>query len=138
VSDASETLLYLDTSALYKLVIAEAESAAFRSFLASWSVHVTSDLARVELIRAVRRAAGGIPAVETQARQVLERCDVLPLTGAMLQTAGTAEPPSLRSLDAIHLVSAQSLGVALGGLVTYDDRLAEAARAAGIAVFTPR
>jgi predicted nucleic acid-binding protein len=44
----------------------------------------------------------------------------------------------LRSLDAIHLATARIFGSELGALATYDDRLAAAARDAGITVIDPR
>ncbi|MBK5250721.1 MAG: VapC toxin family PIN domain ribonuclease, partial [Actinomycetales bacterium] len=43
----------------------------------------------------------------------------------------------LRSLDAVHLAAALSLGDDLEGIVTYDDRLAEAAQANGVPVASP-
>ena len=47
------------------------------------------------------------------------------------------EPEALRSLDAIHLATAERLGADLGGLITYDDRLAHAARRLGLRVSSP-
>jgi hypothetical protein len=59
-------LLYLDSSALVKLVLPEAESEALLESLSAWPVRITSDLARVEVVRATRRATqdparGGSP-----------------------------------------------------------------------------
>jgi predicted nucleic acid-binding protein len=56
----------------------------------------------------------------------------------VFEGAGRLEPSGLRSLDAIHLAAALDLGDDLEGLVTYDDRLAEAAVSNGVAVVAPR
>jgi len=56
----------------------------------------------------------------------------------VLETAATLEPPGLRTLDAIHLASALSLGTDLGAMVVYDERLATAAESNGVAVVAPR
>lgn len=126
---------YLDTSALVKLVVPEAQSMA----LLDWLRHeadtpVTSDVSRTELHRAVRRSA---PERAVQARQVLDSMTILTVTSQMFEAAGRLEPPTLRSLDAIHLVAALELGDDLAGIVTYDQRLAEAARLHGVTVAAP-
>lgn len=69
---------------------------------------------------------------------VIEAVDLLPIDGPVAAGAGTVGPPALRSLDAIHLATALSLGADLEVLITYDERLAEAAGAAGIAAEAPR
>ncbi|WP_448073091.1 type II toxin-antitoxin system VapC family toxin [Georgenia yuyongxinii] len=126
---------YLDTSALVKLVVAEAESVALREWLSgSDRQAASSDLARTELARAVRRAA---PHLAGQARAVLDSLVLLDLTAEMCEQAGRLGPPSLRSLDAMHLAAALRLGDELDGLITYDDRLAEATAALGIPVLAP-
>lgn len=127
---------YLDTSALVKLVVAESGTDALRAWLAEPGRRpVSCDLARTELVRAVRRAA---PDRVVRAREVLGGLDLLVLTPELFDAAGRVDPPEVRSLDAVHLAAALALGDDLEGLVTYDDRLADAARAAGIAVVTPR
>lgn len=126
---------YVDTSALVKLVVEEQESAALRGWLSRPNLTlVTSDLARTELMRAVRR---GAPASATLARDVLETLHLLHLTPAVLEDAGRLNPADLRSLDAIHLAAALSLGDDLEALVTYDDRQAQAAHALGVATAAP-
>jgi uncharacterized protein len=127
---------YLDTSALTKLVVAEAETAALRTWLADVERDpVSCDLARTELMRAVRRAA---PDRVVRAREVLDAVSLLEVTTATFEAAGRLDPTILRSLDAIHLAAALDLGDDLDGIVTYDDRLAEAAKVNGVAVVTPR
>lgn len=126
---------YLDTSALVKLVVAEAESAALLAWLGGDErVPVSSDLTRTELIRAVRRVA---PDRMVEARVVLDALTLLELTPAVFEQAGRLDPAIARSLDAVHLAAALALGDDLEGFVTYDERLAEAARANGVAVVAP-
>ncbi|MET0695781.1 MAG: type II toxin-antitoxin system VapC family toxin, partial [Propionibacteriaceae bacterium] len=120
---------YLDTSALVKLVVAEAETEALRVWLDGADLLVSSDLARTELLRAVRRAA---PGRAIQARAVLDSITLIGIDGAMFETAGLLEPTTLRSLDAVHLAAALSLGDDLDSLITYDERLADAAHANGV------
>lgn len=85
-------------------------------------------------MRAVRRAA---PDRVVQARAVLDALTLLEVTTAVFEEAGRLDPAVVRSLDAIHLAAALSLGDDLDGLVTYDERLADAARANGVAVVAP-
>ena len=127
---------YVDSSALVKLVVAEPETAAFRAWLdESGRELVACDLARTELMRAVRRA---MPDRVLQARGVLDALTLLHVTPAVFEDAGRLDPSGLRSLDAIHLAAALDLGDDLDGLITYDDRLADAAVSHGIAVLAPR
>ena len=126
---------YFDTAALVKLVVAERETAALRVWLGEAERDpVSCDLARTELMRAVRRAA---PDRVVQARAVLDALTLLEVSTAVFEEAGRLDPAVVRSLDAIHLAAALSLGDDLEGLVTYDERLADAARANGVAVFAP-
>lgn len=129
--------LYLDSSALVKLVQRETESDALRRFLRRHRADqlVTSALARVEVVRAV--LVGG-PAALAQARRQLSRLDQILLTTEVLDRAATLAPSvQLRSLDAIHLAAAQVVGADLRAVVTYDRRLADAAQDLGFAVEGP-
>lgn len=127
---------YIDTSALVKLVVAEPESGPLRVWLAEVGTDlVACDLARTELMRAVRRA---VPDRVLQARSVLDALVLTEVTPAVFEVAGRLDPPGLRSLDAIHVAAALDLGDDLDGLVTYDDRLAEAAASNAVAVVAPR
>ena len=126
---------YLDTSALVKLVVAEAETPALRAWLTEVERSpLASDLARTELLRVVRRSA--LDRV-LEARAVLDAITLIELTTAIFEQAGRLDPAILRTLDALHLASALSLGDDLESMVTYDDRLADAARANGIPVTAP-
>jgi predicted nucleic acid-binding protein len=79
----------------------------------------------------------GRQAIE-RGRDVLTRVDLARVNESVLETAGTILPAPVRSLDAIHLATAQQLGTDLARIVTYDERLAAAARALGFRVISPR
>lgn len=133
----SGELLYLDSSALVKLVLPETETAALLASLESWPARVTSELSRVEVMRAARRAAAD-PAVEERAEAVLAGVHLVKIDEAVLGQAARMEPRTLRSLDAVQLASALSLGGDLGAMVAYDAALATAAAARGVPVLAPR
>lgn len=124
---------YLDTSALAKLVRPEQETAALRIWLSPkrW---ILSDLHRTELRRAAIRAGGLAPA---RADRLLAESDMLRLDADTFDQAGWMDPAGLRSLDALHLSAAMSLGPDLAGIVAYDERLREAASRAGIITASP-
>jgi len=125
---------YLDTSALVKFVVEEAESVELLQWLQTGVECVSSDLSRTELLRAVCRVARD--RLE-DARAVLDGLILLTLTTATFEAAGRLNPDHLRSLDAIHLAAALSLGDDLDAVVTYDERFAQAARLAGVHVTAP-
>lgn len=126
---------YLDTSALVKLVVAEAETDALSAWINQTEGElVTSDLARTELLRAVRRAA---PDRVVRAREVLDSLTLIDVTTQIFEEAARIDPPALRALDAIHLAAALDLGDDLETVVTYDDRLTEAATANGVVTSAP-
>jgi uncharacterized protein len=126
---------YLDSSAIVKLAIREPESTALRRYLRRRRPLVASALARTEVLRALLPA--GDEAV-ARGRSVLERLDLVRVTDRVLNAAALLRPPELRSLDAIHLATAQQLGHDLTALVTYDDRMVAAARRLGCRIVQPR
>lgn len=128
-------MIYLESSALVKLIVAEPESSALRAFLAGRAGRVTSQLTRVEVLRAVRRAQRPQTTIR-RAERALERIALVPLDERILFHAASLDPPGLRSLDAIHLATALSLN-RLDALVTYDRRLRDAAIDAGLATASP-
>lgn len=130
-------LIYLDSSALVKLVVAEPESEALIELLDSWPDRVSSALALTELSRALRRAGFGL-AERRRADQIFSRVALIDLDSRILTSAASLDPPALRTLDAIHLATAIALGEDLGGLVTYDARLSSAARRVDLEVLAPR
>lgn len=126
--------IYLDASALVKLVVAEAESGALQRFLRRRPSRVTSALAKVEVRRAVRFQ--GRPA-DDRVTSILTRVRLLRLDDALLDAAAALDARVLRSLDAIHLASALALGEDLECIVTYDRRMCDAAAALELAVRSP-
>jgi uncharacterized protein len=115
---------YLDSSALVKLVIEEPESKSLRRYLRRRRPLVSSALARTEVLRAVLLEGDAGLAL---ARDVLSSVDLIRVNDRVLNAAGELQPTDVRSLDAIHLATAQQLGPDLGRLVTYDERMLEAA-----------
>lgn len=130
------SLYYLDASALLKLVVEEAESSALTAALPGWLHVVSSSLARVEVPRATRRVTPEATALE-RAEHVVSAIGLVPLELSLLRRAAAAAPLALRSLDAVHLVTALSLSEDLAAMIVYDRRLADAAEAAGMTVLSP-
>jgi predicted nucleic acid-binding protein len=125
--------VYLDSSALVKLVVEEPESEDLRAFVGDRAV-VSSMIARTEVIRVVARTEH--ERIGT-AERVLGETSLIIADGSVAWAAAWVEPASVRSLDAIHLATAQKLEVGLDAIVTYDRRMAEAARVAGMRVAAP-
>ncbi len=129
-------MIAFDSSALTKLVVREQGTAPLHAWLAdhdgaAWSA---SALSRVEVVRAVARvSATAVPA----ARRLLAGMDLVPMSPDVLETAADLGPPSLRSLDAVHLATALGLGPVLTAFIVYDERLAQAAVEAGLPVVAP-
>ncbi len=126
---------YLDTSAAVKLVVAEPDTAALMAWLADHDGDVvSSDLLRTELLRATRR---GAPQAMPRARAVLDSLTLLTVPTSTFERTADLDPDLLRSLDAVHLAAALELGDDLDGLVTYDDRLADAPRLHTVTIIAP-
>jgi len=130
---SAEPVVYLDSSALVKLVVREPESGALRRYLRRRPRRVSCALARVEVVRAVHPQG---EAAHTRARRVLERLNLLRLDDPLLDAAAQLDGPSLRSLDAIHLAAAQAVGD-IESVVTYDVRMQAAASDLGLPVASP-
>ena len=124
---------YLDSSAIVKLVAREPETGELVDAVRADADVVSSELAVTEVIRAVARAGGGV----ARANAVLDGIALVPIDGAILRDAAGLKPASLRTLDAIHLSTALSLGRDLDTVITYDRRLANAATRAGLTVSSP-
>jgi uncharacterized protein len=127
------TLAYVDASALTKLILDEPDSAAMRGWYVENERVVCSRVGIVETRRAVRRMPHDPAHLDVVARSV----DLVEFDAEIARGAAALAPVSLKALDAIHLATALSLGATLDAFVTYDDRLAEAARAAGLRVVQP-
>jgi uncharacterized protein len=118
-----------------KLVLREAHSTAmFRWHESREDRLVTCNLAETEVLRAVRRTDAGLT---ERARAIISTLDVIALESAHLERVGGMLPAGLRTLDALHLAVALDLGPRLLGLITYDDRQAQAAREHAIRVVCP-
>jgi predicted nucleic acid-binding protein len=127
-------VLYLDSSAILKLVFREAESDALRAFIEFDLDLVTSRLGWTEVRRQARRSD---PNSTDSALVVLRRFDLVPVDVSILDSASFLTPPTLRTLDAIHVATALSIRDDLEGLVTYDRRTIEAATLNGLSVESP-
>lgn len=133
-------MIYLDSAAIVKLAHPETESSALQAWLAQRAglTRVTSALAEVEVPRAIRRHA---PTSQLNVPVVLGTIARFEIDQSVRTLAASYTDPQLRSLDAIHLATAQVLSAELSepldAFVTYDHRLLAAARAAGLATASP-
>jgi len=129
-------VIYLDSSALLKLLHDEAESDDLANWLAAraGTPIVSSELAKVEVIRACRRIN---PATLPEATALLASLDLIPLSGSVIDEAANVGATTLRSLDALHLASALAIRAQLTAFIAYDHRLAEAASTTGLELLTP-
>jgi uncharacterized protein len=131
-------VIYLDSSAVVKMIRPEAESRDLVEWLnAGDEATVTSVLAEVEVPRALRRSS---PVHLAAMPGVLARISRIEMDAAVRATAGAYVTDALRSLDAVHLATAEVLvasGHAVTAFVTYDRRQAAAVAAAGITVQAP-
>jgi predicted nucleic acid-binding protein len=127
-------LLYLDSSAIVKLVVSEPETNALRDLLRSWPDRVSSVIARIEVERVARRIGGG---TVRRARTVPSRMAMVELDEEVVHAAAAIEPTELRTLEAIHLATALSLGKHLGAVCAYDARIVKAAAVTGADVVAP-
>jgi predicted nucleic acid-binding protein len=133
-------VIYLESAAVVKLVRAEQHTAELVTWLNARpdAPLASSVLVEVEVPRALRRTApeglAGLP-------RVLSRLYRLEVDATVRATAAAYPDPTLRSLDAIHLATAQSLmgepAASLEAFVTYDNRLLAAAAALGLPVASP-
>ena len=131
------TVLYVDSSALLKRVVVEAESFAVRAMLRerhlAGDLLTASSLAWLEVWRSLRRA--GVEDLEEVVAAALSGVAEHTLDEAVLQRARRVGTDELRSLDAIHLASAIAVGA--DAILTYDTRLAGAAAAVGLVALAP-
>jgi predicted nucleic acid-binding protein len=112
-------LIYLDTSALLKLIFHEAGSDALVEYLPPGATHVSSTLLLVEARRGIaRRAPGRLPELDV----MLARIKLVGISDAVIEAAGRLPDPMLRSLDAIHLATALLIREDVDVLISYDDR----------------
>ena len=131
---SAESVWYVDSSAIVKLVAMEPETPALSQFLAHRRPLVSSSLASTEVRRAVLPLGGRFL---RQATDVLARFELVRVSDDVLEDAGRLEPAGLRSLNAIHLATAALFGNTLGGLISYDRRMSDAALSYGWSVHAP-
>jgi uncharacterized protein len=129
-------VVYIDGSAFVKLFLPEPDSHALTRYLASRPRRVSAMLLRTEALRTAVRAALS-PQRMLLVRALLDSVSYIAADRTLSDEAGILRPPELRSLDAIHLAAARALGTNLSALVTYDERLADAAGWYGMQVVTP-
>jgi len=129
-------MIYLDSAAVVKLVHAEPGSPALRRWLderaeTGW---ISSVLTEIESFRALARY---MPSAVSRLPAVLDQIDLIDLDSRIRILARTVQPVTVRSLDAIHPGTALYTRPGLTSFVTYDTRLLDAARAAGLPVDSP-
>lgn len=134
MASADRRLLYLDASALVKLVVEEPESVALAAHVDGGSALATSRISLVEVPRATA-IANPTAAVRFETDRLLASCVLVDITDALLRTAAALASASLRTLDAIHLATA--LRVEPDELIAYDRRLLAAAAEQGLATAQP-
>jgi predicted nucleic acid-binding protein len=132
--------VYLDASAVVKLVLDEPESEPLRAYLDGADL-VSCELLLTEVPRAIWRAAArddGLPVdlLLSRAEQAIDSAALATLDRGLLRAAGSLAEPGLRALDAIHVATAIGL-LPLEAFVTYDERQAAAARLAGLRTMAP-
>lgn len=129
-------MIYLDSSAMVKLALAEPETAALSSYLAKRADQalVSSSLHRAEVLRAIWLAEpGALP----RAQRMIRRVSLVTLSHDVLDNAATLPPGRLSTTAAIHLASALTLKRDLTAFVSYDRQLLAAAETAGLPVASP-
>ena len=128
--------VYLDSSAIVKLVVREPETDALLTALEPWPDRVSAALSRVEVHKALRRA-GQPKSAHVRADAVLDALVLIRLDDSVLTRAAGFSQPLMRSLDAIHLAVALAICYDPDAFITYDGRLADAARLEGLTVLHP-
>jgi predicted nucleic acid-binding protein len=129
--------LYVDSSAVAKLITRESESAALRDFILGdnpWQGPVSLVSSRLTSVEVWRMAQRIGPHLLQTARAVLNTITMVEFSRENSEQAARLHPVELRTLDALHLAAALRVGL---DVVTYDRRMAEAAANLGLEVFAP-
>jgi predicted nucleic acid-binding protein len=136
--------LYLDASALTKLVLEEPQTESLAKEVERWDEWLSSDLVRAEVPRAVVRAATAsalgkseIEDVRRKANALVRRVSTFDVDQSALNTAATLEPVTIRTLDAIHLATILQLREEIDAVATYDTHMTAALRDARVKVIAP-
>lgn len=117
------------------MVVRESESSGLRAFLSAWPEQASSVVLDVEAHRFATRTRD--PSATARTTLLVRSLTLLPVSADVLHLARTLHPPTLRTIDAIHLATALRLGSDLGVLVAYDRQLLDAARGAGLTIASP-
>jgi len=126
------TTYYLDSSAAVKIVVAEPGSAELLAWIRREDPDlVSSELMRAEVLRACRRHS---PDALAAGRETMDAITLIELGRDIVMASAFVDPPELRTLDALHIATALSLGDELAGVLTYDDRFADGCRAHGLRI----
>lgn len=132
----SASVAYLDASAFLKLVTWERETRALAAYLRNWPHRASALLLRTEAVRALRRADRASSV--RLAIRLMRGMQLIRLDETLLDETANLDPRELRSLDAIHVAAALTLGEEVGVFVTYDERLRAAAAMQGLPLASPR
>ena len=126
--------LYIDTSALGRVLLAEPDAPAIRRAVGAHTASWSSELVVVEL-----RRLGAREGLVDEAERLLENIMVHPVDREALEIASRIEPLTVRSLDAIHLQAATVLLARgeIAAMLTYDRQLIAGSRHHGLPVLTP-
>lgn len=134
-TSADAVVYYLDTSAFLKLVVQERESDALLDWARDAEAQFfASEMLRVEALRTARRHS---PEALLEARARLDVVTLVTATSEICERAAELDPSILRSLDAVHLATALTVGDSLDAVVTYDQLLQDACAAHGVRVEAP-
>jgi hypothetical protein len=126
--------LYVDTSALGRILLAEPDAATIRATIANYEEQWSSELVTVELGR-----LGKVHGLQSNAQQLLSNINLIRITSPRLRKAAAIDPAHVRTLDAIHLSAAVALHAAgtVAGVLTFDSQLQAGCQHHGIAVEAP-
>ena len=125
--------IYIDSSAILKLIVQEEESDAIRSI--SRARFITSEVSRVEVIRTILRHE---PKALKTAEGVLKNINIVVINSSTLtQAARLPERINIRGFDAIHLAAASKSGLRINFVLTYDKEMAKVAKELGFEVLAP-
>lgn len=129
--------VYLDSSAVAKLILTEFESDALRKEFRTWPLVISSAVTGIETRRAVARVDDAQGSLAKEAAVILEGLPMVDVSPSIAAVAARIAPPAIRTLDAIQLATILSLGDRIVAAAIYDQRLAEAARHHGLVTVAP-
>ncbi len=133
-SKSAPTTVYVDTSALGRVLLGESDRPAIQRDLGRYEKIVSSRLLQVELRRLASRKN-----LLDAATGLLAEVTLIPFGETILTATETLSPSAIGTLDAIHLATAMRLTKAttLDTIMTYDKQLAAGAREHGLKVLSP-